>query len=181
MMPPRYRHPKEMSREDLFAYMADLCRNWLAHDGLWFLAVERAHGMEEAIELDRQAWEEFTRIEARRIMKRLGIEEGEGLDALDAALRFRLYAHINVQTIERPEPDLLVFTMNACRVQDARKRKGLPDFPCKPVGMVEYGNFADTIDPRIETKCVFCPPDDHPEDAWCRWEFRLRPRPGGEA
>ncbi len=40
--------------------------------------------------------------------------------------------------------------MNNCRVQYARKQRGLPDFPCKGVGIVEYGLFAKTIDPRIE-------------------------------
>ncbi len=40
-------------------------------------------------------------------------------------------------------------------------------------GEVEYSYFAKTIDPMIKTRCVFCPPDDHPEDAYCRWEFTL--------
>ena len=29
------------------------------------------------------------------------------------------------------------------------------------------------IDSRIKTRCIFCPPDDHPENAFCRWEFSL--------
>ena len=172
-MPPKYRSPKEMPKEELLAYIADISKNWLAHDGLWFLEVEKRWGMQAAIETDRDAWSTFTQIEARRIMERLGIKEGEGLDALEVALGFRMYAHINRQKIERPEPGVLLFTMESCRVQDARKRKKLPDFPCKPVGLVEYANFAKTIDPRIETECVFCPPDEHPEDAWCCWRFRI--------
>jgi hypothetical protein len=64
--------------------------------------------------------------------------------------------------------------MHDCRVQSARQRKGLPDFPCKPVGLVEYATFAETIDPRIETRCLTCPPDAHPADHHCGWEFRLK-------
>lgn len=169
----KYRTPQEMPKEELLAYISDIAKNWLAHDGLWFLEVEKRWGMDAAIETDRDAWSVFTTIEARRIMQRLGIKEGGGLDALEVALRFRMYAHINRQKIERPEPGVLIFTMQTCRVQDARKRKKLPDFPCKPVGLVEYGNFAATIDPRIRTECVFCPPDEHPPDAWCRWRFTL--------
>ena len=60
-----------------------------------------------------------------------------------------------------------------CRVQSTRKRKGLDDFPCKSVGIVEYEGFAKAIDPRIETKCIACPPDPHPEEYWCAWEFTL--------
>jgi hypothetical protein len=63
--------------------------------------------------------------------------------------------------------------MNDCRVQAARRRKGLPDFPCKPVGLVEYGNFASSIDPRFLTECIACPPDPHPDQYWCAWKFTL--------
>lgn len=166
--------PEDMSREQLLEYARDLSKRWLAHDGLWFLAVENEYGMETAIELDRRAWEKFTEIEAKRIMRFLGMEKNGGLDALGVALNFRLYANINIQSTERPDDRTLIFTMKTCRVQEARKRKGLPDFPCKPVGLVEYANFAKTIDERIRTECVFCPPDEHPRDAFCRWMFRIQ-------
>ena len=66
-----------------------------------------------------------------------------------------------------------MFRMNKCRVQDARKRHGLKDFPCKSVGIVEYSTFARTIDPRLKCRCVACPPDDHPDQWYCSWEFTL--------
>ncbi|MFW6216477.1 MAG: DUF6125 family protein, partial [Desulfohalobiaceae bacterium] len=65
------------------------------------------------------------------------------------------------------------FQMNDCQVQSARKRKGLPDYPCKSVGLVEYGYFATAIDSRIQTECIGCPPDEHPEDWFCAWRFRI--------
>jgi len=55
-----------------------------------------------------------------------------GLQALEKALDKRLYAAINKQSIERKEGKL-IFKMNECRVQTTRKKKGLPDFPCKGV------------------------------------------------
>jgi hypothetical protein len=149
-------------------------RNWLAHDGLWFLAAEDAFDMETAIELDTRAWERFTVIEARRIMRFLDLEPGQGIPALKEALGYRLYARINEQEIVDLDKRRFVFRMNDCRVQAARRRKGLPDFPCRPVGLVEYGNFASTIDPRFQTRCIACPPDPHPEDYWCAWEFTLQ-------
>ncbi len=165
---------KDLSKEELLELLKDASKNWLAHDGLWFQAVERELGMDTAIELDRRAWEKFTVIEARRIMKRLDIKPGGGIPALIQALKFRLYAHINVQEIAEQSPAHCIFNMNKCRVQDARKRKGLPDFPCKPVGIVEYSGFAQTIDPRIETECLCCPPDPHPPDIMCSWKFTLK-------
>ncbi|MCS7282273.1 MAG: DUF6125 family protein [Anaerolineae bacterium] len=162
-----------LPKQRLVEMLEDAAKNWLAHDGLWFLAVERACGMEIAIQCDIQAWEQFSAIEARRIMERHNIPAGGGLEALQAALSYRLYAYLNVQEAIRVDERTLVFRMNDCRVQAARKRKGLPDFPCKPVGLVEYEVFARTVDPRIRTRCIACPPDPHPEEFWCAWEFTL--------
>jgi len=95
------------------------------------------------------------------------------LEGLKKALNYRLYSRLNTQeTIEEGE-NRFIFRMNNCRVQDARKRKGLADFPCKPVGIVEYSEFARTIDPRIRTTCIACPPDEHPEEFYCAWVFEI--------
>jgi hypothetical protein len=161
------------SKEELIDLLEIAAKNWLAHDGLWFLAAEGEFDMETAIELDRRAWERFTVIEAQRIMRFLGVEHGGGIPVLKKALQYRLYAHINEQETIDVDEHTLVFRMKDCRVQAARQRKGLPDFPCKPVGLVEYGHFASTIDARFRTRCIACPPDPHPEDYFCAWEFTL--------
>lgn len=166
-------HIEDLSREQLIQLARNFAKNWLAHDGLWFQAVEAAHGMEEAIALDAEAWRRFSPIEAKRIKEFLSLGDQGGLEALRTALDFRLYAILNRQSSVLAD-GVLRFTMNDCRVQSARKRKGLPDFPCKEVGLVEYSTFAETIDPRIETRCVCCPPDDHPDTCYCEWEFRLK-------
>ena len=58
---------EKLGREKLLVLTKNFAKNWLAHDGLWFQAVERAHGIEHAIELDAQAWSRFSPIEAKRI------------------------------------------------------------------------------------------------------------------
>ena len=73
----------------------------------------------------------------------------------------------------RVDAHTLVLRMNDCRAQSARSRRGLPDFPCRSVGEVEYAEFAHAIDPRIGTRCLVCPPDPHPPDFYCAWEFSL--------
>ena len=167
------RTPKDCAQEELLELLSDAAKNWLAHDGLWFQGVEGESDLGTAMKLDRQAWEKFTVIEANRIKKRLNLESCGGIPSLIEALGFRLYAYINEQEVVEVTDSRCVFTMRTCRVQAARKRKGLPDFPCKSIGLVEYSGFAKTIDPRIETKCIVCPPDVHPDDEWCSWEFRI--------
>lgn len=164
---------KDLTREQLEKLITDLSKRWIAHDGLWFLAAEEKFDLETAIELDTRAWEKFTVIEANRIIDFLGLPPDGGLKALATALDYRLYAFLNQQATEWVDDKTLVFKMTNCRVQSARKRKGLPDFPCKSVGLVEYSGFAKTIDPRIKTRCIACPPDPHPEEYFCAWEFTI--------
>ncbi len=162
-----------LTKEELMDYIKDLSKNWLAIDGTWFQAVEKELGLEKAIELDATQWKRFTIIEAKRIMKRFKIQENGGIPALVKALNYRIYANINVQETVEISEDRCIFRMNDCRVQYARKRRNLPDFPCKPVGIIEYEDFAKTIDPRIKTKCICCPPDPHPDNYYCAWEFTI--------
>lgn len=162
-----------LTKEELIRIIVDDAKNWIAHDGLWFQAVEKAYGMEAAIDADAAAWEKFTVVEAQRIMDRLGLRPGGGIPALVECLKHRFYARLNLQDVVDVTDRKAVFRMRDCRVQSARKRRGLPDFPCKSVGLVEYAGFARAVDPRIETRCIACPPDEHPEEFWCAWEFTL--------
>ncbi|TEB08978.1 DUF6125 family protein [Pelotomaculum propionicicum] len=159
--------------ENCIKFMEEMAKRWLAHDGLWFQAMEKEYGMEAAIKIDAAAWEKYSALEAERIKKFFQIPEGGGIPALKKALGLRFYAFVNKQEIIELGENRIVFRMNDCRVQSARQRKGLPDFPCKPVGLVEYEVFARAIDPRIKTRCLACPPDKHPADYYCAWEFRI--------
>ncbi len=163
---------KKLPREILEGMLEDFARNWLAHDGLWFLKSEADAGMEKAILYDKQAWQDFTQIEARRIMKRHNIPQSAGLDALEKALWLRMYAFINKQSVHF-EGGKLILEMNNCRVQAARERDNRDLFPCKEVGVAEYEYFASTIDSRIKTRCLHCPPDPHNDNYYCRWEFSI--------
>ena len=164
---------EEMSREDLLRALEMFAKNWLAHDGCWFLAAEERLGMEVAIDLDARSWERFAAIEARRIMGTFVIPPGGGLAALEKALGLRMYSFVNTQHTEWADKGRrLRFFMDICHVQETRRRKGLADFPCRDVGLVEFATFARAIDPRIRTSCLHCPPDA-PEGAYCAWEFTL--------
>ncbi len=162
-----------MGREDLLRALEMFAKNWLAHDGCWFLAAEERFDMETAIDLDARSWKRFASAEARRIMTTFNIPAGGGLEALERALSLRLYAMINAQRTEwSQDRRCLRFFMDVCRVQEARRRKGLADFLCKSVGSVEFETFAATIDPRIRTNCLYCPPDETP-GRYCGWEFMI--------
>jgi hypothetical protein len=150
-----------------------VAKNWLANDGVWFQAVEFSEGMNDAKRCNDSCWARFSPFEASSIKQLLGLPDNSGLEGLKRALGFRVYAGINTQSIVEETPESFVFQMNQCRVQAARKRKGLADYPCKSGGQVEYSYFARTIDKRISTECIGCPPDAHSDEWYCAWKFSL--------
>ncbi len=163
---------ERLSKDELIRLIEAQAKNWLALDGVWFQSIEKRHGMDEAMVHDGEAWRRYTVIEARRIKEFLGLSEKPGLDGLAQALALRAYASINDYEIVRTD-DTLVLRNVDCRVQTARKRKGMPYHPCKSVGIVEYAGFARTIDARIECRCLSCFPDITDETTACAWAFRI--------
>lgn len=147
-----------LSPEALDELKKTIAVNWLANDGVWFQAVEFSLGMAEAKKCNDSCWSHFSPFEAWSVKRYLNIPEKPGLNGLKKALDFRLYAAINTQSVSEENKNDFVFKMNDCRVQSARKRKGLADYPCKSAGIIEYSTFAKSIDTRIQTSCISCPP-----------------------
>jgi hypothetical protein len=159
--------------QDISLALTEAAKNWLAMDGLWFQAVELAYGMDAALALDREVWKQFAVIEALRIKERLVIPERGGLDALEIAFKNRLVTLLNKLEICRLDKNTLIVTTTTCRVQAARKRKGMPEFPCMTVGQIEFPVFARTIDARIIAECLSCPPQTLAGVPYCSWKFTL--------
>jgi len=164
---------KELSKKEFLELLRILGVSWLANDGIWFQAIETTEGLFTAKRSNDTCWTRFSPYEAFRIKKLLNLPEDGGISALAQALSYRMYSRINKQSFEDIDGNTLVFKMVDCRVQSARKRKGLPDYPCKSAGIVEYSTFASSIDTRIKTECIACPPDEHPDDWFCAWRFTL--------
>ena len=164
----------ELSKEELIDLCKIYAKNWLAHDGSWFLSVEEKFGMDSAVEMDREAWRKFTVVEATRLISFLKLGTDSGIEGLKKAISFRLYSTLNVDEISIEDENTLIYRVKTCRVQDARRRKNLDFLPCKSVGFIEYSLFAKTIDNRIETEILSCPPDITDHNYYCIWKFSLK-------
>jgi hypothetical protein len=160
----------KMEKEKLIGLINALSANWLTNDGVWFRTVEDNHDMYTSKRCNDTCWTRYSPVEASVIKSFLHLPEQSGLNGLEQALRFRLYANINEQTIER-SGNGLTLRMMRCLVQKTRGSQGLPDYPCKSAGLVEFDAFARTIDCRIRTDCISCPPDEHPKEWYCAWRF----------
>lgn len=148
-------------------------RNLWRTDGLYFLEIEKKFGTEAATEIDAKVWEAMAAIEAKSLQKMFNTGENPGIPAIMELLRLTSWALDQPFKTMEISADKAVLGIDRCRTQEARLRKGLDEFPCKQVRFGYLKTFAKTLNPNVEVNCLVCPPDKHPKDLWCRWEFKL--------
>jgi len=161
--------PKEKIPEYIFMQL----RNLWAADGLYFLAIEELYGTKVATKIDAQVWAVMGKIEARKLKEFLGIT-GTDIPTMMNALQYTTWA------LDLEDKEIMIKKEHAlirnvrCRVQNTRVSKGLKEFGCKPVRFGFLKAFAKEFNPDIVVKCTVCPPDSHPENLWCQWEFTYK-------
>ncbi len=163
----------ELEEKEKDEYIDFLLRQYRLIDALWFLGVEDKFGLDAAVELNEKVWEEMAGRSAREIKRRFRIDE-KGLEGFIKALKYFPWSIIVGYEIEdQAEDGKIVIEVPHCPPQEARLKNGRKEFPCKEMHHREFKFFAREIDGRIEVKCIFAPPDEHPRDLWCKWEFKL--------
>lgn len=160
---------KEQLAEFLFLHL----RNLWTVDGLYFIGIEEAYGTEVATSIDAHVWEVMGKIEARKLKEFLKIT-ADDIPSMMKTLQYTSWAlDLEDKEIVVEENRAIVRNVH-CRVQKTRRDKGLGEFGCKPVRYGFLKAFAKEFNPAIVVKCNVCPPDKHPEDLWCEWEFTLK-------
>ena len=163
---------KEISEDKLADFIFMHLRDMWAVDGLYYMFIEEEFGTEAATEIDRRVWEVMGKIEARKIKKLFNIEETD-IPSVMKALSYSGWAMDLEDKEIIVEKDKAIVRNVRCRVQNTRLSKGLTEFGCKPVRFGFLKSFAKEFNPDIVVTCKVCPPDKHPEDLWCEWEFTL--------
>lgn len=162
----------EMSKNDLLELLLVHIRNIWSEDGLYFLGIENKFGKATAVDIDQEVWSAMGKIEARRLKKTLGIQGGGIPELMQALKHTSWWLDLEHKEFEE-EKSRAVLRNKECYMQLTRKKKGLGEFDCKQVRHGFLGNFIKEFNPDIQVKCNFCPPDKHPDDTWCEWEFVL--------
>lgn len=148
-------------------------RNMWAVDGLYYLGIEEKWGTEAATEVDRKVWEVLGKIEARKLKEFFDIK-GNDIHSMMKALQYSGWA-LDLEDKEVVVEENRGIIRNVkCRVQNTRIKKGLDEFGCKPVRWEFLKAFAKEFNPDIVVNCNVCPPDKHPDDLWCEWEFKIK-------
>ncbi len=164
----------KMPIEKLLDFFFLQIRNLWRVDGLYFLGIEQKFGTEAATEIDAGVWQIMAKIEAKSLQRMFQISENADIPTIMNLLRKSSWAlDQSFKTVEINDKKA-VLSIDRCRTQEARLKKGLSEFPCKKVRFGYLKNFAKTLNPKVEVNCLVCPPDKHPKDLWCKWEFVLR-------
>lgn len=162
-----------MPVERLLDYLFLQVRNLWRVDGLYFLGIEKKSGTEAAAEIDADVWEVMAGIEAKSLQKMFKVGENPDVAKIMELLQKSSWALDQpFKTVEIGNKRA-VLSVDRCRTQETRSSKGLGEFPCKKVRFGYLRNFAKTLNPKVKVKCLICPPDKHPKDSWCKWEFTL--------
>ena len=146
----------ELDKETLVDLLEDAAKNWLAHDGLWFQAVEKGFGMDAALKLDAQAWKIFTQLEAMRIMRQLEIDPGgrllrldvrekEGSDVLVQNSELTLRALAPYQPLPESFPDIQAAPLLCAGVIGYRSLRISGIQPGQKLGLYGFGASAHLV------------------------------------
>ncbi len=162
-----------MPKEQLIELMFTHLRNMWSVDGLYFVGIEDKFGTEAATEIDANVWSVMGKLEARRLREVLGFEP-DNIEAISNYIKATGW-HLDLEDVELEISDNKIIERNIdCRVQSARLKKGLDEFPCKPVRFGYLQSFFKELNPNIEVQCNQCPPDVHGDELWCEWQIWLK-------
>ena len=164
---------EEMSTSRLLDYLFLQVRNLWRVDGLYFLGIEKKFGTDAATEIDAGVWEAMAAIEAKSLQKMFHVDENPSVPKIMDLLRKSSWALDQPFKTVEVSNRRAVLGVDRCRTQETRLNKGLGEFPCKKVRFGYLRSFARTLNPKVEVNCLVCPPDEHPKDSWCKWEFTL--------
>lgn len=168
---------QKLTKDQLIELVQMYGRLALTLDGLWFLGVEGRQGIEKAIEVDEEVWRQFGKTEAKRLKTFLRIDlVSQPEEICRIYLLTATFGNLGARAEIRGSKCYL--SAADCHAQKTRVRKGTGEFPCKSVGVAYFDGFVKELNPGTKYRCVFCPPDKHPDGPWCQWEVWIEPQTG---
>jgi hypothetical protein len=162
----------KLSRQQLLDFIDTLQKNWWNLQNNWMAYMNREYGQEAAVKADGHCFGANAKVQVHRFKGMFGLKD-DLPSMMDALALSTIFANGEYEMRKVDETRFRLRVTN-CFQQVRRVEEGLGELACKPAGMTICEAAAGVINPAIRVKCLVCPPDEHPADVWCEWEFELR-------
>ena len=161
----------KLSKDELLDFIEMFQKNWWNLQNNYILYMNNTYGEEAAVQADGHCFSANAKVQMYRLAKMFGLKD-DLQSLMDAMILSTIWANCDYDIWEIDENNFRIKVTN-CYQQVRRLEDGLGEFACKPAGLAICEAAAEVINPATETKCIVCPPDEHPDDVWCEWEFKI--------
>jgi hypothetical protein len=169
-----------LSREQLLELIDIQQKNWWNLQNNWMAYMDREYGQEAAVKGDCHCFPANARVQVFRLKKLLGL--GDDIESLRKAMALSTIWANGEHEMWAVDDSTLRIRVTTCHQQVKRLEEGMGELACKPAGLAISEVAARVIHPDCRVRSLVCPPDRHPADVWCEWEFELpRTREGAAA
>lgn len=161
----------QLSKEQLIDVIDMIQKNWWNLQNNYILHINTQYGEEAAVKADAICFPANAKVQMYRLQKMLKLKKD--LSALmDAMVLSTIWTNCDYD-LKIVDEKAFRITVTNCYQQVRRLEDGLGELGCKPAGIAICEAAAEVIVPGVQVKCLACPPDPHPKDVWCDWEFRI--------
>ena len=169
--PEQHKRMKRLSKEQLIEFIENLQKNWWNLQNNYILYIDNTYGAEAAVKADAHCFPANAKVQMYRLKKMFGLKDDMG-SLMEAMVLSTIWANCDYDLVEVDDERFRIKVTN-CYQQVRRLEAGMGEIACKPAGIAICEAAAKVINPEAGMRCLVCPPDKHPEDVWCEWEFEI--------
>ena len=161
-----------LPKEKLVDYIYLIHKNFWTLHGNYIMNLEKRYGEGVAMEFEDLAFGRAAEVQVYRLKEFFGL--GDDMSALMKIFDFSEFcSNIEYEFLEVTN-NRLIWRVTKCPMQLTRLEAGLPEIACKLSAMPINERIAKTVNPKMKSTCITCPPDPHPPDRWCEFEFKIQ-------
>ncbi len=160
-----------LSRDQLLDFIELVQKNFWNLQNNWMAYINNEYGEEAAVKGDSHCYGANAKVQMYRLRKMFDLKD-DLQSIMDAMILSTIWVNSEYE-IRKIDENRFGLKVTNCYQQVRRVEDGMGELGCKPAGLAICEAAIEVINPGAGVKCLFCPPDEHPDDAWCEWEFEL--------